>query len=111
MREKVYSPPTTKWQLSCYVVILIYVQYLQNLFSFEEGSNGQNPASDSYHPIKKSPQQNFLFPPRGGGGIFPYPLTLFGKPYLRHCSTYENYQNLVTLAIQWSLSSFFDFDN
>ena len=47
------------------IVILIDVQYLQKaVFSFEKRSNGQNySSSGSYHPIKKSPQQNFWFPP------------------------------------------------
>ena len=51
------------------ILILIYVQYLQNvIFNFEKGSNGQmHSSSDSNHSIKKLPQQNFLFFPTGGG--------------------------------------------
>ena len=51
------------------ILILIYVQYLQNvIFNFEKGSNGQmHSSSGSNHPIKKFPQQNFLFFPTGGG--------------------------------------------
>ena len=39
------------------ILILTNGQFLQNVvFSFEKGSNGQNqPSSDSYQPIKKSP--------------------------------------------------------
>ena len=46
------------------ILILIDVQYLQNLvFSFEKGLNVQNHSlPDSHHSIKKFPQQNFLFP-------------------------------------------------
>ena len=46
------------------MLILIDVQYLQNvLFSFEKGSNGENHSlTDSYHPMKKSPQQNISSP-------------------------------------------------
>ena len=49
------------------ILILIDVQYLQNLvFSFEKGSNVQNHSlSDSHHSIKKFSQQNFLFPYEG----------------------------------------------
>ena len=51
-------------------LILIDVQYLQNVvFSFEKSLNDQNHlSSDSYHSIKKSPQQKFSFPPLG---VFP----------------------------------------
>ena len=46
------------------ILILINVQYLQNVvFSFEKGLSGQNHSlSDSYHPIEKSPKENFPFP-------------------------------------------------
>ena len=63
------------------ILILIYIQYLQNVvFSFEKGSNGQNHSSSgSHHQIKKiSPAKNPI--PPTGGGDFSHPLTLFGKP-------------------------------
>ena len=54
------------------IFILIDVQYLHNVFSFEKGSNGQSHSSSiSHHLVKKFPQQHFLFP---------LPLLLFGKP-------------------------------
>ena len=58
------------------ILILIYVQYLQNIvFSFEKGLSGQNHSlSDFSHPIEKSPQANFLSS---------YPLTLFGKSWAK----------------------------
>ena len=50
------------------ISILINVLYLQNVvFSFEKEWSKSQPASDSHHPIKKSPQQN---PPTGN---FPTP--------------------------------------
>ena len=61
------------------ILILTDVQYLQNVFSFEKGSNGQKYSlSDSHHPIKKSPppQQNFPFPPLGA---LPLPLNAIWK--------------------------------
>ena len=60
------------------ILILIDSQYLQNaVLSFEKGSNGQMQcSSDSNHPIKKFPLQNFLLPPQGG---FLHPFSLFGK--------------------------------
>ena len=40
------------------ILILIDVQYSQKaVFSFEQGSNGQNHSSGSHHPVKKSPQE------------------------------------------------------
>ena len=68
------------------VLILIHIQYLQDLvFSFENGSNVQNHSlSDSHHSIKKFPQQSFLLP---YWGDFPaYPLKLWG--------IYNSLQNL-----------------
>ena len=45
-------------------------------FSFEEGQNGQNhSSSDTHHPIKNSPQQNFYSPPLGRD-ILPKPLNV-----------------------------------
>ena len=57
------------------ILILIDVQYLQNLvFSFEKGSNVQKHSlSDSHPSIIKFPQQNFLFP--YWGYFLAYPLT------------------------------------
>ena len=41
--------------------------YRMLFFSFEKGSNGQNqPSSDSYQPIKKSPPAKLLIPPQLG---------------------------------------------
>ena len=53
------------------IFALIDVQYLQNVvFSFEKGLNGLNyPSPGSHDPIK-SPEQNFCFPPLGGGEKF-----------------------------------------
>ena len=50
------------------ILILIDVKYLQNVvFTFEKGSNGQNNSClSTHHPIKKSPQENYPFPPSGG---------------------------------------------
>ena len=47
------------------ILILVDVQYSQNVVSFEKGSNVQNNSpSDSCSPNRKIlPQQNFLFPP------------------------------------------------
>ena len=47
------------------ILILIDVLYSQKaVFSFGEGSNGQNRSSGSYHPVKKlSDSQNFRFTP------------------------------------------------
>ena len=46
------------------ILILLDVQYLQNaVFSFEKGSNRQNHPSGSHQLVKKSPPQNFRFPP------------------------------------------------
>ena len=48
------------------ILIWIDVQYLQNVFSFEKGSNGSNNfPSDFHYPIKK----------------IPHPLALFRKSY------------------------------
>ena len=50
------------------------VQYTQNVFSFEKGSNIQKQSSwDSHHPIKKSPRCKIFYSH--------YPLALFGKPW------------------------------
>ena len=61
-------------QIMLIILILINVQYLQNVvFSFQKGSSGQNHSlSDSHHPIEKSPPANFPSP---------YPLILFGKSW------------------------------
>ena len=47
------------------IYILINIQDLQNIiFSFEIGSIGEYISSlDYHHSMRKSPQQNFLFPP------------------------------------------------
>ena len=43
------------------ILILIKVQYLQNVvFIFEKNLNDQNHSSDFHHPIKNPPQQNSL---------------------------------------------------
>ena len=56
------------------ILILINVQYLQNIFSFEKGWSGQNHClSYSHHPIDKSPQANFTPPP------LPLPLNTYWK--------------------------------
>ena len=58
------------WML---ILILIDVQYLQNVvISIKEGSNGQN-QSDCHHPIKKFPQHKI-----------PHCPTLEGIPLLCH---------------------------
>ena len=45
------------------ILMLIDDEYLQNVvFNFEKGSNSQNHSSGSYHPMKKSFQQNFSSP-------------------------------------------------
>ena len=46
------------------ILILIDAQYFHNVVvSFEKGLNGQNhSSSDSHHPIKSLPQQNFPYP-------------------------------------------------
>ena len=61
------------------ILILIDVQYLQNLVcSFEKGSNVQNHSlSESHSSMKKFSQQNFLFP--YWEDFSAYPSTLFGK--------------------------------
>ena len=54
----------------------------------EEGLSGQNHSlSDSHNPIEKSPQANFPSP---------YPLTLFGKPWVEDqvCSSLFAYSKL-----------------
>ena len=63
------------------ILILIYVQYLQNaFFSFEKGSNCQNHSSSgSHHPVKKFPQQNFWFHLLRGN--LPPPLHTHTQPY------------------------------
>ena len=63
------------------ILILIDVQYLQNVISsFDEGSKGQNHSlPDSYHPIKNPPANIPIPPPLGA--ISPYTLTLFGTPW------------------------------
>ena len=62
------------------ILILIDVQYLQNVnFSFEKGSNGHNSLLLKVPPPdKKSPQQNFSFPPTVGK-CFPPPLNAIWK--------------------------------
>ena len=60
------------------ILILIVGRSSQNAgFSFEKGSNCQNSSSSSgsHYPLKKSPQQNFWFPPTPNdwGGIYPTP--------------------------------------
>ena len=56
--------------------------YRMLFFSFEEGQNGQNhSSSDTHHPIKNSPQQNFYSPPLGRD-ILPKPLNVIWKTLL-----------------------------
>ena len=70
------------------ILILINVQFLQNVvFSFENGSVGQNQSSgDSYYQIKKSPSK-ISYPPNGGNFPHPpHPVALFGKSCRRESS-------------------------
>ena len=55
------------------ILILIYVQYLQNIaFSFEKGWNGQILSFlDSHRPIKKIPPAKFLILPYWGDSPTP----------------------------------------
>ena len=60
------------------ILILVDIQYLQNVvFSFEQGSNGQNHFLSDSHPldIKILPEQHFPFslPLSGGGDFLPFP--------------------------------------
>ena len=56
------------------ILISIDVQYLQNaVFSFDEGSNGQNHSSlSSRQLVENFPPAKLPIPPTGG--IYPYPL-------------------------------------
>ena len=55
------------------ILILIYVQYLQNIaFSFEKGWTGQiHSFLDSHRPIKKIPPAKFLILPYWGDSPTP----------------------------------------
>ena len=45
------------------ILILINIQYLQNVvFSSEEGQNGQNHSSVTHHQLKNPPRQDFASP-------------------------------------------------
>ena len=61
------------------ILILIDVQYLQNVFSFEKSSNGQNHSSDSNHLITKFLPAKFHISPTGG---IPPPLNAIWKTVL-----------------------------
>ena len=58
------------------ILILINIQYLQNVvFSSEEGQNGQNHSSVTHHQLKNPPRQDFASP-------------LLGKPLPTPCWHY-----------------------
>ena len=76
------------------ILILIDVQYLQNLvFSFEKGSNVQNHSlSDSHHSIKKFPPAKFPIPLLKGFSCLP--LNTIWKTLMM--GIYTLFQNLKT---------------
>ena len=61
------------------ILVLMDVQYLQNVVIFQKGSNCQMHFSlDSNHPIKKSPHPSKIYFPHVGG-ISPAPLNTIWK--------------------------------
>ena len=62
------------------ILILIDVQYLQNVvFSFEKGSNGRIHSSDSHHLIKKSPPNKISHFPAPQWREYPHSLNAIWK--------------------------------
>ena len=93
------------------ILILTNGQFLQNaVFSFEKGSKGQNhPSSDSYQPIKKSPQQNSLFllnwVDSQYSSFLLYPLTPFEKPWkMGWLSSWRGVERpSITISLFWAV--------